>query len=1266
MNATSAAPVMTQVSESLAALRFAPSSVSAPLDAGQVCADWPAAALSLAVLPASAWWSSSPLDRAGVCHEGTGSSSALAAVYTVHCMLMPGAATNADALLADAEAKVLVLYSLLPLPADILTYRSQRRSLESALTGLLQPLPSAAAGSAPATSDAIASAVADWASSGLHAVAGAAAQAASGAGTVSGSTTIALLFNATSTVCASASSNASASPAVITIAATVGGVAAGVNYASSDGLQAHLITPPYEALCADTPPGQDCGYQRLSLSYRRTAANSDVAAAAAAAWLSRWLLEGPGLTEAAEAAFLATALSGSFLPLSAVVEAPPWWPGLLTSAPTPPFPVAPAAAGSTSARLRRLLASSTLPAYGVVPGTESASGVTLPAASGVRAGLYYTQQCAGYTDITSGACSNTSHPDFPLCAFGSGDGCRLCPAHALCPGGWRAVPAGPGWFTAAESSGVISACAAPGAERCAGWDASAGAVQCGAGYKPQSYGCAACDAGFYQASDGSCAACPAAVPATSAAAVLLPLAIFAGAALGCLGFIIALAFASAKVLGGTVDGAWARSVDLLVWIVIVLQLLGQMGQTAAPSLPPPVSALLRGLAIFQFQDAAVPAACVKGFPFAREVAIMVAVVVLQSCLLGFLAIKPLTSRANSKSSGVGCLQRWAPTLCQLLFTACGLAYALVCNTVFGLLGCHTQQLTSAAAASLEQDDAARAVFAAQMQAEANGGQQTLVSVLVLTSRPEFVCYSGAHRPAAAVAWVALLLFVVAFPLWSAAWARRRVQTIARELVKGAASDATPQKGSRSDPWQAADAAALAAFFSRRGRVVGYGLIALLGYERALSLRLRRSAVAHKPRILTSAGSSAEMAVVSNPAAEHAATRKRVDGGAAGISSAAFAPLPTNSTAVRQLSGGKRGQMVPAPVSDLSSTRVTDALSVVSEAKAAPPSTRRLPGGPPASGSSTPVPPSHTVNPLAAVSLALPGAPVTLAARAAPASAPAAVVAGLPSSAHLNRCAAVAADTALQPFVGNAYRASLFYTRQLGLAGVAGMACMQACWYAGGSASAIAGRCAAIVLLLLGLAWWTATRRPFPLHDGWKAAAQTGSLLVTSLGTTLTHQALIVGLQGPASPPPALTALAYITVTSTALLLCYLAVGFVRSVVTGARREARQIAAVAAEVAKAAHLASGPSHQAASGLRAYSRSVLAPAPAVRRATTLRLHDSEEDILGAAAQLRHGQFARKVLQREDEEADLPGVLRSSTKGVRPSTAVAPDKSGSDGLL
>jgi hypothetical protein len=735
-----------------------------------------------------------------------------------------------------------------------------------------------------------------------------------------------------------------------------------------------------------------------------------------------------------------------------------------------------------------------------------------------------------------------------------------------------------------------------------------------------------------------------------------------------LGLIIALAFASAKVLGGTVDGAWARSIDLLVWIVIVLQLLGQMGQTAAPSLPPPVSALLRGLAIFQFQDATVPAACIKGFAFAREVAIMIAVLGLQACLVGFLSLKPPTPGGNSKGCVPQRLQGCIPTLCQLLFMACGLVYALVCNTVFGLLGCHTQQLTSAAAASLNQDAASRAAFAAQMQVETNGGQQKLVPVLVLTSRPDFVCYSGAHRSAAAVAWVALLLFVVAFPCWSAAWARMRVRTIARlngGLVKGAASSAGSVTGSSSDQWEAADVAALATFFSRRGLVAGYGLTALVGYERALSLALRSSAGAHKPRILTSTGNSAELAVVSNPAADHAAARNRDYGGAAGASSAAFAPLPTSSKGVRQTSGGKGSQLATAPVPDLPSTlRSTDALTHASEVKATPPSTRQLPGGPPAPRSNTLAPPAHTVNPLAAVSLALLGAPATLVARSAPRCAPAAVVAGLPSSAHLNRCAAVAADTALQPFVGSAYRASLFYTRQLGLAGVAGMACMQACWYVGGNATAMAGRCAAIVLLLLGLAWWTATRRPFPLHDGWKTTAQTGSLLVTSVGTILTHQALVVGLQGPAGPSPALSALAYVTVTSTALLLCYLAAGFVRSVVTGARREAQQI--IAAETAKAAHLASGPSHQAAHGLRTYSRPVLAPAPAVRRATTLRLYDSEEDSLGPAVHLRHGQFARKVLQREDEEADLPRALRSSTKGTRPSTVVAPDKSSSNGLL
>ena len=118
---------------------------------------------------------------------------------------------------------------------------------------------------------------------------------------------------------------------------------------------------------------------------------------------------------------------------------------------------------------------------GIANGGDDSSAL----APAYAAGLYYAEACSAsgvYTDPASGACTNTSSPLYPLCAFGSGSNCQPCPANALCPGGPRCWPL-PGFWVAVESSPSVLPCALPGAAaKCTGWSSALGQTKCGAGY----------------------------------------------------------------------------------------------------------------------------------------------------------------------------------------------------------------------------------------------------------------------------------------------------------------------------------------------------------------------------------------------------------------------------------------------------------------------------------------------------------------------------------------------------------------------------------------------------------------------------------------------------------------------------------------------------------------------------------------------------------------------------------------------------------------
>ena len=111
---------------------------------------------------------------------------------------------------------------------------------------------------------------------------------------------------------------------------------------------------------------------------------------------------------------------------------PPFCPGAVASPAAVPF--------RQSAGSQMTLA--TLPEVGAASQPQPLAAAYRPGDSlrSTSEGVYYALACSAtgvYADPQLGACSNATDPSSYLCAFGSGDSCKPCPASALCPGGTR-------------------------------------------------------------------------------------------------------------------------------------------------------------------------------------------------------------------------------------------------------------------------------------------------------------------------------------------------------------------------------------------------------------------------------------------------------------------------------------------------------------------------------------------------------------------------------------------------------------------------------------------------------------------------------------------------------------------------------------------------------------------------------------------------------------------------------------------------------------
>jgi hypothetical protein len=408
-------------------------------------------------------------------------------------------------------------------------------------------------------------------------------------------------------------------------------------------------------------------------------------------------------------------------------------------------------------------------------------------------GIYITQACtsAGFADPDACRVDTTGVLN---CAFGAGDGCRKCPSHAICPGGYRAWPR-PGYYSPSESSDQVVECAPPALHRCVGWDLTTAATKCGVGYAPRSHACSACDDLFYQDATGSCASCPSQIGAALYISVITSAAIFLGALIAACACVYGLALALTKLRKLKSTGLPRRVLHLGAWTITTVQVVSQVGLAAGPQLPPVLLAVYAQLSFFQFHGVTMPSACVPGFPFLNEVVSMCVSMFL--LVLATLLALGLSYNGTAGTTETGdhsrrdvipggtvppaplgrvrsACRRAGPLSFRLVVVLLTILFPTVTNSVLSMVNCMPVTMSKRSYAGLAGADATPTDTLSLVGKD-------MVTVHVLQSNPSYVCYKGQHISAAALAWVTLFLYCIGFPLLTTILVHARLRSTTKKM-----------------------------------------------------------------------------------------------------------------------------------------------------------------------------------------------------------------------------------------------------------------------------------------------------------------------------------------------------------------------------------------------------------------------------------------------------------------------------------------------------
>jgi hypothetical protein len=495
-----------------------------------------------------------------------------------------------------------------------------------------------------------------------------------------------------------------------TLNVSLNGFPCGVNWVAPSGAVASVTTPPLATLCGTQT--SDCGTAVMVVRRGGRDPLEDVLAA----------LVGAGRP---------SRRSGGDAPPPALLLLPAAYPPL----PLPAPPTAPELVGLS------------------LPDLLAYARAATPAGAGIRLAEACTDPAYAPAENCAlvGGRAPPPPPNGTVCAYGAGAACAPCPSFALCPGG-ATLLLRPGFWAPLPSSPPddVVACPPPAAERCKGWELTAGAAAaaawaadylCGPGYTGAA--CSGCARGFFPA-QGACLACPS---LSSQWAFLIPPLQFLGglAAAGVLLFIAARR-ALAQQRGGKPPpffgegGSVSSVMALLLWAWGAAQTLSALFSQAVAdgSVPRALVGVFAGFSALQFQGVTLAPACNPGGDrfaslWSAAAAAYGVVAVGGLCILALLAGR----RAAAAASAPPLLLRATHSLLGLCATFFLVGFgALVGNAVNALACTAPTPLSVAAYAATSGDGAAlSAAFGSAMgRALPNMTVLCVCTVLTQTNR----------------------------------------------------------------------------------------------------------------------------------------------------------------------------------------------------------------------------------------------------------------------------------------------------------------------------------------------------------------------------------------------------------------------------------------------------------------------------------------------------------------------------------------------------
>ena len=381
------------------------------------------------------------------------------------------------------------------------------------------------------------------------------------------------------------------------------------------------------------------------------------------------------------------------------------------------------------------------------PGTEDVCARGLPTA------LYYVSECLGYE--TGDTCLYRNSTTYN-CAYGSGEACQPCPEGAICPGGFRAWPM-LGYWTGSEDNKAVTQCPPPATVRCLGWNRGFQEVECGPGYQAGSPLCQSCERGYFTR-DGACIPCP---TDTSGAFELQVLPIICAISGGILLYVVVYiilrrTFKRHKIKVSTTR-ALKMPLDYVMWTLVALQLLAQVGRSPMPGLPPVLRQIFNVVQLVQLDVGGIsPPECTEGSPFDRLQIIFIVVLSSLGLWLAFIGMRALVARLSKCSKGVGKMLSFARYGCLVVLL---LGYPLAVNSSALLLSCN------------------------EIPA---GGDETL---LVWSENTYYTCWEGEHASTVFLGMITLFCIGVLLPAMLLLAARRIVTRVT--TVQGLTSGKTP-------------------------------------------------------------------------------------------------------------------------------------------------------------------------------------------------------------------------------------------------------------------------------------------------------------------------------------------------------------------------------------------------------------------------------------------------------------------------------------------